>query len=125
VNPTETVRVTIKGKHQLSRLKAATGIKNWNTLCRWALCISLKEPTRPPELSEPEWSNVEMSWKIFGGHLSEVYDLVLKNRCMKDSVSLEPSVLREEFHRHLHRGLGYLSTTNATTSIQDLVQRAG
>lgn len=34
------VRVSQQAKDQLSRLKAKTGIKNWNILCRWALLYS-------------------------------------------------------------------------------------
>ena len=37
------VRVSQQAKDQLSRLKGKTGIKNWNVLCRWALCYSLSE----------------------------------------------------------------------------------
>ena len=43
----ETVRTSEKGKTQLITLKRRTGIQNWNVLCRWAFCISLKDP--PPE----------------------------------------------------------------------------
>jgi len=34
----KTVRLSQSSKDQLSRLKGKTGIKNWNILCRWALC---------------------------------------------------------------------------------------
>ena len=44
------VRVSQQAKDQLSRLKGKTGIKNWNVLCRWALCYSLREKTIPTDI---------------------------------------------------------------------------
>jgi len=41
----ETIRISEKGKQQLIQLKRKTGIDNWHTLCRWAFCISLAEPS--------------------------------------------------------------------------------
>ena len=34
-------------KDRLIRIKAKTGIQNWNVLCRWALCWSLAESSIP------------------------------------------------------------------------------
>ena len=44
------VRLSQQAKDQLSRLKGKTGIKNWNILCRWALCYSLSEKTLPTDI---------------------------------------------------------------------------
>jgi len=49
----ETIRISEKGKQQLTRLKRKTGIENWNTLCRWAFCLSLSESSIPPEEEIP------------------------------------------------------------------------
>ena len=32
------IKLSNQSKDKLSRLKAKTGIKNWNILWRWALC---------------------------------------------------------------------------------------
>ena len=61
------IRISQTAKEQLSRLKGKTGIKNWNILCRWALCYSLSEGTIPTDLNIIADSNVEMSWYTFGG----------------------------------------------------------
>ena len=66
------VRLSQQAKDQLSRLKGKTGIKNWNILCRWALCYSLSEGTIPTDIELPADSNVEMSWYTFGGEYSEI-----------------------------------------------------
>lgn len=39
------IKLSNQSKDRLSRLKGKTGIKNWNVLCRWALCYSLGENT--------------------------------------------------------------------------------
>ena len=44
------VKISNQSKERLSRLKGKTGIKNWNILCRWALCYSLSEHTVPTDL---------------------------------------------------------------------------
>ncbi len=51
-------------KEQLIRLKTRTGIQQWNILCRWALCRSLKELTPPTPIDIPADSNVEMTWQF-------------------------------------------------------------
>ena len=46
------VRLSNQAKEQLIRLKTRTGIQQWNILCRWALCLSLKELTPPASRSK-------------------------------------------------------------------------
>ena len=52
------VKVSQQAKDQLSRLKGKTGIKNWNVLCRWALCYSLSEKTIPTDIQIAVDSNL-------------------------------------------------------------------
>ena len=42
-NLPNSVRVNQQAKDQLIKLKRITGIKQWNVLCRWALCLSLAQ----------------------------------------------------------------------------------
>ena len=46
-NPVERVRLSKSAEDQLNKLKRSTKIKQWNILCRWALCRSLAEPSIP------------------------------------------------------------------------------
>ena len=39
-------------KNLLTRIKTNTGIANWNVICRWALCLSLKQTSLPREVDE-------------------------------------------------------------------------
>ena len=119
------VRLSSQGKDQLIRLKSKTGISQWNILCRWAFCISLKEDTVPTPVEIPADSNVEMSWHVFGGECHELYLALLKERCIKDGVDIgDDSAVNRQFRLHLHRGLGYLATPIRVRCVADLVAAA-
>lgn len=103
----ETIRISEKGKQQLMQLKRKTGIEHWHTLCRWAFCLSLAEPSIPPKEEIPADSNVEMNWKTFGQQHQSIYEALLKQRLIDDKLNLEDSPLW--FRVHLHRGISYLN----------------
>jgi DNA sulfur modification protein DndE len=42
------IRLSSQAKDQLIRLKTKTGIQQWNVLCRWAFCLSLRQAKPPP-----------------------------------------------------------------------------
>ena len=58
----DTIRLSEQSKDQLARVKRNTRIKNWNVLCRWALCMSLAEEATPNQMKIPADSSVEMTW---------------------------------------------------------------
>lgn len=119
----ETVRVSESARDQLITLKRYTGIKNWNTLCRWAFCVSLSEPSIPPDQPLGKDSSVEMTWRVFGGAYAELYWAVLKQRCLEDGLGVEQETLHTQFKLHLHRGIGYLMGDRELRSIDALVAR--
>lgn len=119
------VRLSNQAKEQLIRLKTRTGIQNWNVLCRWALCVSLREPTPPSPIDVPADSNVEMSWHVFGGEHHEIYLALVKQRCERDGLDASDEVVARQFRLHLHRGISYLATPGAVRSVADLVKLAG
>src|SRR5260370_42577147 len=102
------IRLSSQAKDQLIRLKTKTGIDNWNILCRWAFCLSLREETPPTPIEVPADSNVEMTWQVFGGEAADLYLAVLMERCVRDGLELEERELSWQFRLHLHRGIGYL-----------------
>lgn len=63
----------------------------------------------PPLVDIAADSNVEMTWRVFGGAEADVYAAILKERCLEDGVGTEPETLALQFRLHLHRGIGYLS----------------
>jgi len=123
--PVETVRISQQGRDQLIKLKRATGIEHWNIICRWALCVSLREPTVPIRaISSPSEGGVEISWKIFSGDLSDVLAALVFSRATKDRVdTTDPTALASYFRDHVHRGLGYLASGKETSDLSDLFVR--
>ena len=113
-----------QSKDKLSRLKGRTGIQQWNILCRWALCFSLSEKTIPSDFELPADSNVEMSWHTFAGDNHEIYDTLIRSRCIEDGLPTDEETLAKYFKLHLNRGIAYLSGTNVIKSIDDLVNLA-
>ena len=75
-------------KDRLIRIKAKTGIQNWNVLCRWALCWSLAEPSVPGGVDPLSDSNVEMDWSTFAGEYSEIYEAIIRQRCINDDLAM-------------------------------------
>jgi DNA sulfur modification protein DndE len=119
------VRLSGQAKDQLIRLKTRTGITQWNILCRWAFCLSLRQPSPPTPVEVPADSNVEMTWQVFGGEAHELYLALLKERCERDGLGTDDDLLAKQFRLHLHRGIGYLATPHAIKSITDLVLLVG
>lgn len=119
----ENVRLSEKAKIQLITLKRRTGIQNWNTLCRWALCISLAEETKPPHEVIPSDSSVEMTWRTFTGGLEDEYLALVLQRALDDNVSNEKDAINQYFRLHLHRGISYMFAGRCENLIGLLAQQ--
>jgi DNA sulfur modification protein DndE len=104
----ETVRISPQAKDQLITLKRRTGLKHWNELGRWALCRSLAEPTRPPDIPIPTDGGIEIDWRTFGGRASDLYLDLLRQRCAIDGLRPGPKTVQRQLTLHLHRGIGHL-----------------
>lgn len=100
----DSVRISQSGRDQLIRLKRQTGIQNWNVLCRWAFCLSLKDDTPPSRSPVITDSNIEMSWRTFGGTYEEVYKALIQVRARRDGFETYDAALTA----HIHRGLSML-----------------
>lgn len=96
-------------KERLIRIKSRTGIQNWNVLCRWAFCWSLSQPTVPGGVVPASDSNVEMTWQTFAGDYDEIYEAILRQRCLRDNLGDSPDILFKYFRLHLNRGINYFS----------------
>ncbi|WP_304683687.1 DNA sulfur modification protein DndE [Ileibacterium valens] len=118
------IRLSTKAKDSLIKLKAKTGIQNWNVLCRWAYCYSLSEDTIPIPLLAGEASNVEMSWQTFAGEYSDLYEALLIHWCSKNGKPLDQETLSNYFRLHLERGIGHLAGTGLIRSLDDLLDKA-
>jgi DNA sulfur modification protein DndE len=111
------IRLSEKQKQQLIILKRKTGIENWNVLCRWALCMSLADPTVPPKEDIPSDSNVEMTWKTFSGDIPEIYKVLLIKAYRELSIESDQKYdydFLSFIKIHLSRGISYLTKDSNT-----------
>ena len=93
----ETVRLSQVQRNKLLRIRKNTGIKNWNVLCRWALCYSLSHDDKPPPYIKGGKTGIEMDWKTFcGSQGEEIYD------------ALSDLVGEDVFYGHIQRGIDIL-----------------
>jgi DNA sulfur modification protein DndE len=122
--PIERIKLSQTAKDQLLKLRRYTKIDQWNILCRWGFCRSLAEPTIPSPVPIPQDSNVEMTWRIFGGEISDILLLALKQRCYNDNLGTDKQTLITQFRLHLHRGIGYLAGDLNIKKIEDLIELA-
>lgn len=120
--PLERFKLSQTAKEQLIKLKRQTKIDQWNVLCRWAFCRSLAEPNIPSSVPIPNDSNVELTWRVFGGELSDILIIALKQRCYNDGLEIKKETLAHQFRLHLHRGIGYLAGDPNLKKIEDLVE---
>lgn len=118
----ETVRIDEHGREQLIWLKRNTRIETFNVLCRWALCHSLAEPTRPPNRSFKGEAAVDIAWRVFGGAHHDLYLALVKARLRRDGLPTDEQSVQDQFRLHVHRGLGYLVADKEIRSIAALVR---
>lgn len=123
-SPIDRIKLSQTAKDQLLKLRRNTKIDQWNILCRWAFCRSLAEPSIPSPVPLPADSNVELTWRVFGGDVSDILLIALKQRCHNDGLKLDKETLASQFRLHLHRGIGYLSGDQNIKKIEDLVALA-
>ncbi|HVZ16271.1 MAG TPA: DNA sulfur modification protein DndE [Terriglobales bacterium] len=119
----ETIRLSERARQQLIGIKRHTKIANWNVLCRWAFCLSLKEESAPPDEDIPTDSSVEMSWRTFAGAHEGLYWAMLLVRARRDGVEATDAAVARYFRLHLHRGISYLAAAQLR-SVRDLIRLA-
>jgi DNA sulfur modification protein DndE len=104
----DNIRISENAKTKLIRLKARTGIQNWNIICRWAFAVSIADKNKITAHKQSGWSNVEMSWRTFGGIYEDVYWALLVKSANDADAGTELSDLVHHLHLHLERGLATL-----------------
>ena len=114
-------KLSLPEKDKLIRIKSRTGIQNWNVICRWALCWSLNEESIPGGVDPASDSNVEMTWLTFAGEYHEIFEALIRQRCINDGLGADQETLVKYFRLHLCRGINHFSTRDVLKSCQDLI----
>ena len=101
------VKTTINTKNILGRIKAKTGIQNWNTICRWGFCHSLKQNTLP-RLVDEKFDGIEMTYETFSGKYSDIYLALLINNLKAHNTPINSTNLNGYLKAHINRGVNIL-----------------
>lgn len=120
MTPPENIRLSDKARTQLITIKRRTGITSWNVPCRWALALSLSQPSIPPHENIPADSSLEMTWKTFGGGYDSLYWAALIKRAERDGVPMVKADLHSYFRLHLHRGISYLAGASGPANLKEM-----
>jgi DNA sulfur modification protein DndE len=118
----ERVRLTPSAKNQLIALKRKTAIEHNNVLCRHALCLSLANPSLPPDETFNFAGGLEIDWRTFTGGNEVVYHNLLIARLLQDRVAPTPDSLRKALLLHVHRGLSYLASRREDDLLTELAR---
>ena len=116
----EALKTTTHIKNVLSSIKRVTGIEYWNVICRWALCISLKQKSLP-RLVEEKLDGVEIDYDVFVGKNNSIYTQLLINNLIKHNIEVTKSNVYKYLYAHVNRGVSILYNKKMK-SIKDLLE---
>lgn len=104
----ERVKLTATARNQLATIKRRTGIEHNNAICRHALCISLDNPSVPPDENFAFAGGLEIDWRTLTGGQDDLYTNLLIVRLLSEGKRVSEDSIRQVFLLHVHRGLSYL-----------------
>ncbi|MDB0573534.1 DNA sulfur modification protein DndE [Ralstonia solanacearum] len=104
----ERIKLSASAKNQLATLKRRTGIEHNNVICRHALCMSLANPSVPPDENFSFAGGLEIDWRTLTGGQEELYTNLLVVRLIADGKRISDEAIKQTFLLHVHRGLSYL-----------------
>lgn len=119
----ELIRMNEKTKRLLINIKRRTGIDNWNTICRWAFCISIRNADAIIENLIESKSNVEMTWKTFAGSNDRLYFALLKNDHATRIMDGEKITLSDLLICHIQRGVSIINSESGNSTASVLLGR--
>ena len=119
----ERVRLSASERNTLIRLKTNTGIENWNTLSRWAFCMSLNhDGDISLDDDKSTIGGIEMTWMVFAGKDFKIYQDLLIADCELRQLKATKANLNKLLRAHLSRGINMILST--TSSLDDLMELA-
>ena len=113
------LRTSSNVKSSLTRIKTITGISNWNIICRWAFCLSLKQTSLPREVEE-KLDGVEIDYETLVGKNKSIYTQLLINNLVAHNVVVDKKNLTKYLYAHVNRGVNIIYT-NKLKDISELM----
>ena len=94
-------------KNLLTRIKSITSIQNWNVLCRWGFCFSIKQSTLPRMVDE-KLDGVEIDYDVLVGKNKIIYTQLLINNLRKNNIEINKENLTKYLYAHVNRGINII-----------------
>tara|TARA_B100001105_G_C22259458_1_gene386087 strand:+ start:459 stop:833 length:375 start_codon:yes stop_codon:yes gene_type:complete len=112
------LRTSASIKNLLTRIKGITSIQNWNVLCRWGFCFSIKQSTLPRMVDE-KLDGVEIDYDVLVGKNKIIYTQLLINNLRKNNIEINKENLTKYLYAHVNRGVNIIYNYKMK-SIKDL-----
>ena len=103
------LRTSASVRNSLTRIKTITGIPNWNIICRWAFCLSLKQTSLPREVDE-KLDGIEIDYDTLVGKNKSIYTQLLINNLASHKVEIDKKNLTKYLYAHVNRGVNIIYT---------------
>ena len=103
------LRTSMNVKNSLTRIKSITGISNWNILCRWAFCLSVKQTSLPREVEE-KLDGIEIDYDVLVGKNKSIYTQLLINNLVSHKEEINKKNLTKYLNAHVNRGVNIIYT---------------
>ena len=101
------LRTSANVRNSLTRIKTITGIPNWNIICRWAFCLSLKQTSLPREVDE-KLDGIEIDYDTLVGKNKSIYTQLLINNLISHKVEIDKKNLTKYLYAHVNRGVNII-----------------
>ena len=101
------LRTSTSIKNLLTRIKSITSIQNWNVLCRWGFCFSIKQSTLPRMVDE-KLDGVEIDYDVLVGKNKIIYTQLLINNLRKNNIEINKENLTKYLYAHVNRGINII-----------------
>ena len=115
------LRTSASIKNLLTRIKSITSIQNWNVLCRWGFCFSIKQSTLPRMVDE-KLDGVEIDYDVLVGKNKIIYTQLLINNLRKNNIEINKENLTKYLYAHVNRGINIIYN-DKMKNIKDLYKK--
>ena len=116
----EQLRTSSTVKNLLTRIKGITSIQNWNVLCRWGFCLSIKQSS-PPRMVDEKLDGIEIDYSTLVGKNEKIYTQLLINNLRHHNIEVNKANLINYLYAHVNRGINIIYN-NKMKSISDLLK---